>query len=75
VTRDAPIAIVTRLARSTDGAFQGRDAVARGITRKQLGTLRADGAIERVFRDVYRLTAVPRSHDLTLRAALLWGGL
>ena len=56
------------------GAFRGRTAVAEGVSPKQLFTLQAHGAVERVFPDTYRLTGAPRSHDQMLRAALLWAG-
>jgi len=45
-----------------------------GVTRKQLLTLQAHGAIERVLSDTYRLTDAPRTHDQMLGAALLWAG-
>jgi hypothetical protein len=74
MSRESPIAIVTRLAQPTSGAFRGRAAVAEGVSRKQIQTLRAHGAVERVFPDTYRLTGAPRSHDQMLWAALLWAG-
>jgi very-short-patch-repair endonuclease len=54
--------------------FRGSAAVGLGITRKQLLTLRTSGVIERELPDTYRMTAVPRCGEQTLRAALLWGG-
>jgi len=74
LTPERPIALVTRLAASTFGAFRGCGAVDGGVSRKQLGTLLAHGAIERVFPDTYRLTAAPRSNEQLLSAALLWAG-
>ena len=74
LSRESPIAVLTRLAEPSHGAFRGRTAVAEGVSRKQLMTLQAHGAIERVFTDTYRLTAAPRSHEQMLRAALLWAG-
>jgi hypothetical protein len=74
MTSESPIAVVTRLAASSSGAFRGRAAIEAGVSRTQLGTLGAHGAIERLFADTYRLTAAPRSHEQLLRAALLWAG-
>jgi very-short-patch-repair endonuclease len=56
------------------GALRGTDAVAAGVSRKQLLTLQSHGALERVLPDTYRLTGLPRSHEQMLRAALLWAG-
>ena len=44
------------------------------MTRKQLWTLHEHDIIVRVFPDTYRLTAVPRSNEQQLRAALAWAG-
>jgi Transcriptional regulator, AbiEi antitoxin len=74
MTSESPIAVVTRLAASSSGAFRGRAAIEAGVSRTELGTLSEHGAIERVFPDTYRLTAAPRSHEQLLRAALLWAG-
>jgi very-short-patch-repair endonuclease len=74
VSTEAPIAVVTRLARRASGAFRGSAAVVAGVSRKQLATLESHGAIERVFPDTYRLAAHGRTHDQMLRAALLWAG-
>jgi very-short-patch-repair endonuclease len=54
--------------------FAGRDAVARGVSRKQVARLREQGVVERLFADVYRLTAVAASHEQSVRAALVWAG-
>jgi hypothetical protein len=74
LSRESPIAVLTRLAAPTRGAFRGRAAVKRGVTRKQLGTLRQQGFVERVLPDTYRLAATPRSREQSLCAALLWAG-
>ena len=74
MTPERPIAVVTRLASSTFGTFRGRAAVDNGVSRTQLATLLAHGAIERVFPDTYRLIAAPRSHEQLVCAALLWAG-
>jgi very-short-patch-repair endonuclease len=74
MSRKTPIAVVTRLAERSSGAFRGRAAVEAGLSRKQLLTLQHHGAIERVLPDTYRLTAAASSHDQALQAALLWAG-
>ena len=51
MSASSPIALVTRLAASTAGAFRGSAAVTEGVSRKQLATLRAHGAIEPLFFD------------------------
>lgn len=65
---------LSRLSASSLGVFRGRDAVARGVTRKQLATLCAHGVIDRRLPDTYCMTAVRRSNEQSLRAALLWAG-
>jgi hypothetical protein len=75
VSRKSPIVTVTELSASSLGVFRGRDAVAAGVTRKQLLTLHTHDIIDRVFPDTYRLTAVPRSSEQQLRAALAWAGV
>jgi len=74
MTRKSSISVVTTLSTPSYGAFRGRAAVAEGVSRKQLGTLQQQGAIERVFPDTYRLTAAPRCREQGLSAALLWAG-
>jgi very-short-patch-repair endonuclease len=48
--------------------------VKEGVTRKQLTALLAGGFITRELPDTYRMTAVARSNEQRLRAALLWAG-
>ncbi len=72
--RKPPIVTITELSARSLGVFRGRDAVAAGVTRKQLWTLHVHGTIDRMFPDTYRLTAVPRSNEQQLRAALAWAG-
>src|SRR5262245_10067769 len=74
MARESPIAIVTRLAQGSFGAFRGEAAVASGVTRRQLETLQRHGVIVRVFHDTYCLTAVASSHEQKLKSALLWAG-
>src|SRR5438876_73519 len=45
MARESAAAVVSRLSASSSGVFRGRDAVARGVSRKQLGTLAAAGVI------------------------------
>ncbi len=56
------------------GCFGGQEAVAIGVTRKQLAGLHASNVVERVLPDTYRMTAVPSSTEQSLRAAILWAG-
>jgi len=56
------------------GVFRGCDAVRIGVTRDQLTALIRAGVITRELPDTYRLTAVARSAEQRLRAALLWAG-
>jgi hypothetical protein len=43
------MATLSRLSEPTFGVFRGSVAVARGVTRKQIGTLVACGAAERLY--------------------------
>lgn len=72
--QESAVATLSNLSAPMLGVFRGRDAVAAGVTRKQLGMLRAQGVIERVHPDVYRMTAVRTSPEQRLRAALAWAG-
>jgi hypothetical protein len=74
VTKEHPIAVLSRLGTATDGVFRGDAALTAGIIRKQLTAFVHDGVIERVQRDTYRMTAVPVSNRQRLRAALMWAG-
>ncbi|HEV7523501.1 MAG TPA: type IV toxin-antitoxin system AbiEi family antitoxin domain-containing protein [Acidimicrobiia bacterium] len=56
------------------GVFRGRDALAIGVTRKQIAALHRSGVVDRILPDTYRMTAVARSNEQSLRAALLWAG-
>src|SRR4051812_40227662 len=69
-----PVAALSRLSAASLGVFRGRAACVEGVTRDQLARLRADGVIERVHPDVYRMTAVAPSHEQAVRAALMWVG-
>jgi very-short-patch-repair endonuclease len=70
----SPVALLSELGSGSLGVFRGRDAVAAGVTRKQLCGLGARGVIDRIHPDTYRLIAVPPSNEQRLRAALLWAG-
>jgi len=70
----AVVARITALGGGTLGTFSVADAVALGVSRKQLAALREARVIERVFPGVYRVEAVPPSNEQYLRAALAWAG-
>ena len=72
--RERPIAVLAELSAPSLGVFRGRAAVERGVTRKQLSRFLAAGVIERMLPDTYRVTAVARSSEQRLRAALFWAG-
>ncbi len=74
MAHESALGVISRLIASSQGVFRGRDAVAYGVTRKQLAALSAAGVVERVLPGIYRMTAVARSHEQSLRAALLWAG-
>jgi hypothetical protein len=74
LARESSVATLSRLSAPSFGVFRGRAAIERGVTRKQIRVLQASGVVERVFPDTYRMTAVARSDDQSLRAALLWAG-
>jgi hypothetical protein len=68
------IAVLARLGAPSLGVFRGRDAVAEGVTRKQLCAFARAGLVERMLADTYRLSAFAPCHEQSLRAALLWAG-
>jgi len=74
VQRESPAAALSRLGAESCGVFRGSDAVAHGVTRKQLTTLVAAEIIRRELPDVYAMCAVAASAEQRLRAALLWAG-
>jgi very-short-patch-repair endonuclease len=65
---------LSALSASTLGTFRGTDAVSRGVSRRRLADLCEQEVIERVLPDTYRMTAVMRSTEQDLVAALLWAG-
>jgi hypothetical protein len=72
--KESAVGTLSRLSGPSLGVFRGRDAVAHGLTRRQLVTLVKHGVIERALPDTYRMTAVAPSREQSLRAALLWAG-
>src|SRR5262245_39546795 len=72
--KESVFAVLAALGARNLGVFRGREATTSGITRRQLAALRAEGVVERMHPDTYRITAVPRSAEQDLRAALLWAG-
>ncbi len=74
MTNESAVGTLSKLGAESLGVFRGRDAVRLGVSRKQLAALAAAGVIERSLPDTYRMTAVTRSGEQELRAALLWAG-
>jgi very-short-patch-repair endonuclease len=74
LARKSSLAALSRLSAPSLGVFRGRAAIDLGVTRNQIAALRREGVIERVLPDTYRMTAVQRSSEQSLRAALLWAG-
>jgi hypothetical protein len=74
MTHESPVAVLSQLSRPSLGVFGGQAAIALGVSRNQLAALHKAGVIEREFPDTYRMTAVARSAEQRLRAALAWAG-
>jgi predicted transcriptional regulator of viral defense system len=74
LTRESAIGTISSLCASSLGVFRMSDAIARGASRNQIAALKRAGVIERVLPGTYRMTAVARSHEQSVRAALLWAG-
>jgi very-short-patch-repair endonuclease len=74
MANESALGVLSRLSANSLGVFRGRAAIDLGVTRKQIATLRSAGVIDRVHADTYRMTAVARSREQSLRAALLWAG-
>ncbi len=72
--QSAALAVISQLGSRQSGVFRGSDAVARGVARRQLVALCGTGVVDRLLPDTYRLTAITRSDEQGLRAALLWAG-
>ncbi len=72
--RESAVRTLSELSAPTSGVFRAEHATARGVTRKQLTRLGAQGVIERVHPSTYRMTSVASSATQQLRAALLWAG-
>ena len=68
------IATLSELGARDRGVFRGRDAEARGVTRKQISSLVAERIVVRELPNTYRLSGVAPTRELRLRAALLWAG-
>jgi hypothetical protein len=71
---ESAVAKLSALGASTLGTFRGTDAVSEGVSRRRLADLREHEVIERVLPDTYRMTAVTRSPEQDLHAALLRAG-
>jgi hypothetical protein len=74
MTTRSALGVLAHMSRAQLGVFRGSCAVELGVSRKQLSALCRNGVIEREYPDTYRMTAVPRSNEQSLRAALLWAG-
>jgi hypothetical protein len=74
MAQESPFSVLSRLSASSLGVFRGSAAIERGMSRNRLTSFIADGVLERLLPDRYRLTAVPHCHEQQLRAALLWAG-
>ena len=72
--QEPAVKTLSDLSAPNSGVFRAERATARGVTRKQLARLGAQGVIERVHPSTYRMTAVAPSDTQRLRAALLWAG-
>ena len=70
MAQESPLSRVTRLGESNLGIFRGRAAVDAGMSRKQIAALVADGVLQRVHPDTYRIVAVAKSSEQDLRGAL-----
>jgi very-short-patch-repair endonuclease len=74
MSHELAVGLISRTSSRSLGTFRGRAVVGLGVTRKQLAALVTAGVIERLLPNTYRMTAVARSHEQCLRAALLWAG-
>src|SRR5689334_1919300 len=74
MAHESTVGRLSRLSASSLGVFRGTAAGRLGVTRNQLTALVRAGVITRELPDTYRLTAVERSPEQELRAALLWAG-
>lgn len=72
---DATVARLGAIAERRWGLFTSSQAVAAGITYKQLTRLTANGVVERVIHGVYRVVGAPAvEHELTCAVWLALGG-
>jgi very-short-patch-repair endonuclease len=74
LTRESPVGVISALCASSLGVFRGRDAIALGVSHNQIAALKAAGIVDRLLPDTFRMTAVTRSREQSLSAALLWAG-
>ena len=72
--RESVVARLSTLGAATCGVFRSEAASAADVSATQLARLARDGVVERLLPNTYRMTAVPRSADQSLHAALLWAG-
>jgi hypothetical protein len=74
MAQESPLVILSMLSARSVGVFRGQAAVDLGVSRKQLASLSKCGVVVRELPDTYRMSAVPRSGEQRIRAALLWAG-
>ena len=74
MSEEPAIATLSRLGIRASGVFCLADASAAGVTANQVSGLVKAGVIERVLPRTYRLSAVRRSSEQDVQAALLWAG-
>jgi hypothetical protein len=70
LTRESPVAVISRLSAASLGVFRGAAATDLGVSRNQIAALRAAGIIERVLPNTYRMTAIAASRQQSLQATL-----
>lgn len=66
--------VLADLARGQHAVFSGRQAVARGVSRKMLRSREAAGRLTRLDHDVYHVSGTPVTWHTKLRATLLAAG-
>jgi hypothetical protein len=74
MVNESAFGALSQLSAASLGVFRGRDAIALGVSRNQISTLRSAGVVDRVLPDTYRMTAGAPTSEQSLRAALLWAG-
>lgn len=63
MVKESTLGALSHLSSGQLGVFRGCDAVAKGVSRKQLAALARAGAVARVLPDTYRMTAIVPSAE------------